>query len=58
MVKTITEFSIQKRIDGEKNKGKDGKAFYTLMSNAIYGKIMENLRNRINVKLLNNEKTI
>ena len=26
------------------------------MNNAIYGKTMENLRNRINVKLLNNEK--
>ena len=26
------------------------------MSNAVYGKTMENLKNRINVKLLNNEK--
>ena len=29
------------------------------MNNAIYGKkIMQNLRKRINVKLINNEKTI
>ena len=26
------------------------------MNNAIYGKAMENLRNKMNVKLLNNEK--
>ena len=26
------------------------------MNNAIYGKTMENLTNRINVKLVNNEK--
>ena len=27
------------------------------MKNAMYGKIWENVRNRINVKLANNEKT-
>ena len=29
-----------------------------LMSNAVYGKTMEHLRNRIHVKLVSNEKTI
>ena len=35
---------------------KGGKELYKLMNNAIYGKSVENLRNRINVKLVNNEK--
>ena len=29
-----------------------------LMSNAVYGKTMEHLRNRIHVKLVSNKKTI
>ena len=54
--KLYVEFNTQKRIEAEKNNGKDGKALYKLMNNAIYGKTMENIRNRINVKLVNNKK--
>ena len=50
------EFSTQKRIKAENNDGKDGKALRKLMNNIIYGKTMQNLRNRINAKLVKNEK--
>ena len=36
----------------------DGKALYKLLNNAICRKTIENLRNRINRKLVNNKKTI
>ena len=32
------------------------KFFFKLMINSVYGKIMEALRKRINVRLVNNEK--
>ena len=50
MVKTIYWIKRTK-----KNKDKDGKALCKLMNHAIYSKIMENVRNRIDVKLVNNE---
>ena len=45
-LKQYVEFDTQKRIGREKNGGKDAKALYKLMNKAVYGKIMENLRNR------------
>ena len=56
MAKQYVEFNTQKRIETEKNGDKNGKALYKLMNNAAYGKTMENLRNRINVKLVSNNK--
>ena len=53
-LKPYTEFNVQRRIETEKNNDKDGKALYKLMSNSICGKIMGNLKNRINVKLIHN----
>ena len=41
----------------KKNANNDfEKDFLKLMTNSIYGKTMENLRKRINVRLVNNER--
>ena len=50
------EFNKQKRIEAEKVGGKDRKRLAKLMNNTVYGKAVENLGNRINVKLVSNEK--
>ena len=38
----------KKKIEAEKN---GNKAFYKLMNNAVYGKTMKNLKNRVDVRL-------
>ena len=55
MLKRYREFNTKNRIEPEKNGEQDGKVFQKLMNNALYGKTMENLKNKINVKLLNIE---
>ena len=55
-LKPYVEFNTQKRIEAEKNGDKDGKTLYKLMSNAVYSKTMENVRNRIDVKLASDKK--
>ena len=52
----MLDFNTQKRIEAEKNGGKDGKALYKLMNNSVYGKTMEKLRNIIDVRLVSNKK--
>ena len=48
---------VDARIKNKKDR-KDEKALYKLMNNAVYSKTMANVKNRIDVGLLNNEKTI
>ena len=55
-LKQNVEFNTQKRIEAEKNGDKDVKALYKLMNNTAYGKAMENLRNRTDVKFVSNKK--
>ena len=47
---------MQKRIETEKTGDKDVKALYKSMKNAVYRNTKENLRNRIDVKLVSNKK--
>ena len=55
-LKPYIEFNTQKGIETRKTDEKDGKALYKLMNNSIYGKTMENIRKRKDVKVVNNEK--
>ena len=47
---------LKHRREAKKDCDKDGKAWYKLINNAVYGKTMENLRNWIPVRLANNKK--
>ena len=51
MVKNIYQNQRTKRNRCRKNGGKDEKALHTFMNNVVYRKIMENLRNKIDVNL-------
>ena len=48
--------STHKKEQKQKNGEKVGKALYKLMNNAVYGKIMKNVRNRINAELASKKK--
>ena len=50
------KFKTEKIIETEKNGDKDGKAFYGLGNIAVYTKTTENVRSRIDVKLIINKK--
>ena len=56
MAKTLCWIQHTKKNRSRKNGEKDGKALHKLMNNAVYGKTIENLRNRIDVKLVSNKK--
>ena len=52
-MKKYIDFNTEKRTNAANSFKKD---FFKLMINSVYGKTTENLRKRINVRLVNNEK--
>ena len=50
-MKKYTDFNTGKRKNATNDFEKD---YFTLIINSVYGKTMENLRKRINVRLVNN----
>ena len=52
-MKKYIDFNTEKRTNAANNFEKD---FFKLMINSVYGKTMENLRKRMNVRLVNNKK--
>ena len=52
-MKKYIDFDTEKRKNATNDFEKD---FFKLMINSVYGKTMENLRKRINVRFVNNEK--
>ena len=52
-MKKYIDFNIEKRMNAANDFEKD---FLKLIINSVYGKTMENLRKRINVRLVNNAK--
>ena len=52
-MKKYIDFKTKKRMNAANDFEKD---FFKLVINSVYGKTMGNLRKRINVRLVNNEK--
>ena len=52
-MKKYFDFNTEKRKNAANDFEKD---FFKLVINAVYGKTVENLRKRRNVRLVNNEK--
>ena len=48
--------TLKKIIEAEQNGEEDRKALYKLMNNDVYGKTMESVRNRIDVRVMSNGK--
>ena len=52
-MKKYINFNTEKRMNAANDSEKD---FFKLMTSSVYGKTLENLRKRINVRLVNEAK--
>ena len=57
-LKLYIKCNTQKGIEAAKNGDKDGEGSCKLQNNAIYCKAMENMMNRVDLRLAYNEKAI
>jgi hypothetical protein len=52
------DFNTQLRIEASKRGDDFGVSLYKLMNNAVFGKTMENVRDRVSIKLYTDKKLV